>query len=122
LILHLTLSHYASGKISLLVALVISSAQIIMLSSVMAAPLQPTTVQDSKSADDQAASRAGFPDTASSIFQSAAAQGSAPTEINAGYPTTREKWRYCPRDGSHQCVDLDIPGVTIPEGRTSQLR
>jgi len=34
---------------------------------------------------------------------------------HAGYPTTREKWRYCPRDGSHQCVELDIPGVTEPE-------
>ena len=34
---------------------------------------------------------------------------------HAGYPTTREKWRYCPRDGSHPCVDLDIPGVTEPD-------
>jgi hypothetical protein len=38
----------------------------------------------------------------------------------AGYPTTREKWRYCPRDGSHPCVDLDIPGVTEPETPTGQ--
>jgi hypothetical protein len=37
------------------------------------------------------------------------------TQPHAGYPTTREKWRYCPRDGSHQCVELDIPGVTEPD-------
>jgi hypothetical protein len=36
-------------------------------------------------------------------------------EHRAGYPTTREMWRYCPRDGSHPCVDLDIPGVTTPD-------
>jgi hypothetical protein len=34
---------------------------------------------------------------------------------HTGYPTTREMWRYCPRDGSHQCVELDIPGVTVPD-------
>jgi hypothetical protein len=39
----------------------------------------------------------------------------ASRQPHAGYPTTREAWRYCPRDGSHQCVDLDIPGVTTPE-------
>ena len=39
---------------------------------------------------------------------------------HSGYPTTREKWRYCPRDGSHQCVDLDIPGVTRPEKLADQ--
>lgn len=39
----------------------------------------------------------------------------APAQPHTGYPTTREKWRYCPRDGSHQCVELDIPGVTVPD-------
>ncbi|HVI87548.1 MAG TPA: hypothetical protein VM659_04550 [Dongiaceae bacterium] len=39
----------------------------------------------------------------------------ASMQPHAGYPTTREKWRYCPRDGSHQCVELDIPGVTVPD-------
>jgi hypothetical protein len=43
------------------------------------------------------------------------AAATASMQPHAGYPTTREKWRYCPRDGSHQCVDLDIPGVTVPE-------
>jgi hypothetical protein len=41
-------------------------------------------------------------------------------EHRAGYATTREMWRYCPRDGSHPCVDLDIPGVTSPEAKTAQ--
>jgi len=47
-------------------------------------------------------------------LQPPAAVSTAP-QSHAGYPTTREKWRYCPRDGSHQCVELDIPGVTVPD-------
>jgi len=120
LILPLTLSRYASGKIPLLVALAMSSAQIMMPASGMAASVQSIGAQDSKSTGDQASASGGFPDTASSHSQSAAVQTSAPTELHAGYPTTREKWRYCPLDGSHQCVDLDIPGVTSPEEPTGQ--
>ena len=36
-------------------------------------------------------------------------------KLRAGYPRNHEMWRYCPPDNSHPCVDLDIPGVTVPE-------
>ena len=36
-------------------------------------------------------------------------------KLRAGYPRNHEMWRYCPPDNAHPCVDLDIPGVTLPE-------
>jgi len=63
-------------------------------------------------------------DVAPAAPESARATPEQPTQLtdraqpHAGYPTTRDKWRYCPRDGSHQCVELDIPGVTEPEQAT----
>jgi len=52
--------------------------------------------------------------TAASTTSANNAAGATP-QPHVGYPTTREMWRYCPRDGSHQCVELDIPGVTVPD-------
>ena len=40
-------------------------------------------------------------------------------KLRAGYPRNHEMWRYCPPDNSHPCVDLDIPGVTVPEPENS---
>jgi len=58
------------------------------------------------------------PSAPATALQPPAAVSAAP-QTHAGYPTTREKWRYCPRDGSHPCVELDIPGVTVPDQATA---
>lgn len=108
---------HLTHNIALLAAL--SIAVLSLLGAQMALPVpalaSPATRQPA--AESMPAQR--MPDAAAPVIP-AVVPVAALKQHRAGYPTTREKWRYCPLDGSHPCVDLDIPGVTEPETPNSQ--